>query len=404
MNKPYSYKPSEMSLSKLLDIPVFQDLSDSFFEFSRLPAAIADLNGNALIASGWQRICTEFHRKNSDTASRCLESDTILAGQLTKGHRFNIYKCKNGLIDVAAPIIIENIHLGNIYTGQFLLEEPNMDFFAKQADEFGFDKTQYLDALANVPVISENQIKKAMEYFTNLTIVIGSAGIDKKKLLNLNKNLEKQVHNRTVNLEIEKKFSESLINSLPGIMYVFDQFGHFKHWNQNLEKITGYSKEQILKMNPIDFIASDDKVNVKKAIDQVLEQGHSTIEAEFSTISGQIIPFLLTGFKYILQDMNYVIGVGLDISMRVKAETEKANLIKKLQETISEVKQLSGLLPICASCKKIRDDKGYWTLIESYIQNHSEAEFSHGMCPDCSEKFYGDEEWYISMKKNKNKQ
>ena len=403
MNKPSSYKPSEISLSKLIDIPVFQDLSDSFFEFSRMPAAIADLNGNALIESGWQRICTDFHRKNSITASRCFESDTILAGQLTKGQKFNIYKCKNGLIDVAAPIIIENLHLGNLYTGQFLLEEPDIDFFAKQADEFGFDKAQYLDALANVPIISENQIKKTMEYFINLTIVIGSTGIDKKRLLDLNKNLEKQVHDRTVNLEKEKKFSESLISSLPGVMYVFDQFGHFKKWNQNLEEITGYSKEHILEMNPIDFIASEDKVNVKKAIDQVFEQGHATIEAGFSTISGQIIPFLLTGFKYTQQDMDYLIGVGLDISMRVKTETEKANLINKLQETLSEVKQLSGLLPICASCKKIRDDKGYWNLLESYIQNHSEAEFSHGMCPDCSEKFYGDKEWYISMKKKKHK-
>lgn len=394
MNKPSSYKPSEISLSKLIDIPVFQDLSDSFFEFSRMPAAIADLNGNALIESGWQRICTDFHRKNSITASRCFESDTILAGQLTKGQKFNIYKCKNGLIDVAAPIIIENLHLGNLYTGQFLLEEPDIDFFAKQADEFGFDKAQYLDALANVPIISENQIKKTMEYFINLTIVIGSTGIDKKRLLDLNKNLEKQVHDRTVNLEKEKKFSESLISSLPGVMYVFDQFGHFKKWNQNLEEITGYSKEHILEMNPIDFIASEDKVNVKKAIDQVFEQGHATIEAGFSTISGQIIPFLLTGFKYTQQDMDYLIGVGLDISMRVKTETEKANLINKLQETLSEVKQLSGLLPICASCKKIRDDKGYWTQIESYIHEHSEADFSHGICQECAEKYYPDADLY----------
>jgi hypothetical protein len=72
-------------------------------------------------------------------------------------------------------------------------------------------------------------------------------------------------------------------------------------------------------------------------------------------------------------------------------------LIKNLNETITElqkalanVNQLSGLLPICASCKKIRDDKGYWTQIEAYIKDHSEAEFSHGICPDCAQKLYGD--------------
>jgi hypothetical protein len=63
-------------------------------------------------------------------------------------------------------------------------------------------------------------------------------------------------------------------------------------------------------------------------------------------------------------------------------------LIRELQEALTMVKLLSGLLPICASCKKIRDDKGYWTQIESYIRDHSEAEFSHGICPDCLKKLY----------------
>ena len=62
----------------------------------------------------------------------------------------------------------------------------------------------------------------------------------------------------------------------------------------------------------------------------------------------------------------------------------------ELQEALSEIKTLSGLLPICASCKKIRDDQGYWNQIEAYISEHSEAEFSHGICPKCSEKLYPD--------------
>lgn len=65
--------------------------------------------------------------------------------------------------------------------------------------------------------------------------------------------------------------------------------------------------------------------------------------------------------------------------------TEERN---RLIEAITEVKTLSGLLPICASCKKIRDDSGYWYQIEKYIQEHSEATFSHGICPDCAGKLY----------------
>ncbi len=79
-----------------------------------------------------------------------------------------------------------------------------------------------------------------------------------------------------------------------------------------------------------------------------------------------------------------------EIETRKEAEAKKEMLIFDLQNTLKEVKALRGLLPICSSCKKIRDDKGYWNQIEAYISNHSEAQFSHGICPQCAEKLYGD--------------
>ena len=71
--------------------------------------------------------------------------------------------------------------------------------------------------------------------------------------------------------------------------------------------------------------------------------------------------------------------------------------LAQLKEALKDVKKLSGLLPICAHCKKIRDDKGYWKQIETYIHEHSEAEFSHGICQDCAEELYGDEKWFKDM-------
>jgi PAS domain S-box-containing protein len=79
-----------------------------------------------------------------------------------------------------------------------------------------------------------------------------------------------------------------------------------------------------------------------------------------------------------------------DITVRKQNEAERDVLIHDLQEALANVKSLSGLLPICASCKKIRDDQGYWSQVESYIQKHSDATFTHGMCPDCLKKWYPD--------------
>lgn len=75
---------------------------------------------------------------------------------------------------------------------------------------------------------------------------------------------------------------------------------------------------------------------------------------------------------------------------RRRAQRERDNLIAELQTALAEVKTLSGLLPICASCKKIRDDQGYWQQVEVYLKQHSDAEFSHGFCPDCLQKLYPD--------------
>ena len=82
---------------------------------------------------------------------------------------------------------------------------------------------------------------------------------------------------------------------------------------------------------------------------------------------------------------------------RLNREIESKNI--ELENALDEIKILRGILPICASCKKIRDDAGYWNQIEAYIEKYTEAQFSHGICEECAEKLYGNEEWF---KKNHN--
>ncbi len=77
-----------------------------------------------------------------------------------------------------------------------------------------------------------------------------------------------------------------------------------------------------------------------------------------------------------------------DVTKRKNAEEELRSAVARLGQALSEVKKLSGLLPICASCKKVRDDKGYWSQVEEYVSQHSEAKFSHGICPDCLQQLY----------------
>jgi PAS domain S-box-containing protein len=92
------------------------------------------------------------------------------------------------------------------------------------------------------------------------------------------------------------------------------------------------------------------------------------------------------------------VHISRDITEKKKYEIERERLIKELKESLEQVKTLSGLLPICSSCKKIRNDEGYWTQLETYISQHSNAQFSHGLCPDCLRKLYP--EYYDKTKKD----
>jgi hypothetical protein len=79
----------------------------------------------------------------------------------------------------------------------------------------------------------------------------------------------------------------------------------------------------------------------------------------------------------------------------------KKKLIEELEEAMAEIKTLKGIVPICSGCKKIRNDQGFWNHLEVFIEEHSQASFSHGLCPECEEKLYGGQKWYAPYHKTK---
>lgn len=108
--------------------------------------------------------------------------------------------------------------------------------------------------------------------------------------------------------------------------------------------------------------------------------------------------FLVGGIALILLSVSYFWNRRLskEIKERKRAELENEELITKLKGALNEIKTLHGILPICCECKSIRDDKGYWKRIEDYIGEHSDADFSHSICPKCMEKLYGNEDWFTN--------
>ncbi len=127
------------------------------------------------------------------------------------------------------------------------------------------------------------------------------------------------------------------------------------------------------------------------AVEEIRESGALSAHAVHIDTNDEI-GSLATSFNHMMEELRATTVsrdcAAKDISERKRAEEQREQLIRELREALGNVKELSGLLPICASCKKIRDDKGYWNQIEAYISKRSKAAFSHGLCPECVHKYF----------------
>jgi PAS domain S-box-containing protein len=155
--------------------------------------------------------------------------------------------------------------------------------------------------------------------------------------------------------------------------------------NKRYAEMAGRSREELLKIETTQNISIPlTEENHDSTVQDIVFRG------SFSWIrpdgKNNVIEYTAVPIK--LQGKTITIGIDREITERKRIEEEREHLIKELQDALADVKTLSGLVPICANCKQIRDDKGFWMQVESYIQERSQARFSHGICPDCMRKLY----------------
>ncbi len=172
-----------LDLEDIIDIQALQSLMNDFYNLTKIGSAIVDIKGKILVANGWQYICTQFHRKHPETRKNCIESDIFLSGPGSPG-RFNLYRCKNNMWDMATPIFVGGKHLGNIFLGQFLFadEEPDIELFRAQARRYGFDEQKYLEALERAPRFNRETVDLAMTFYTRLANLISELSFGHIKL------------------------------------------------------------------------------------------------------------------------------------------------------------------------------------------------------------------------------
>ncbi|MGE5503802.1 MAG: response regulator [Actinomycetota bacterium] len=154
-----------------------QDLFTNFCDAVGIAAAIIDPQGDILAAARWQRVCTDFHRVNSISCARCIESDTDLAHRLAEGKDYAIYKCRNGMTDCASPIHVAGHHVANVFIGQFHVGKIDDTFFRMQADQLGFDSDEYMTAVREAPIKDEAQLPAILGFLARFARLVGSFAV-----------------------------------------------------------------------------------------------------------------------------------------------------------------------------------------------------------------------------------
>ena len=200
--------PDRTVTSKLvaaLDFTRLNTLFENFLQVMNVPIALIDLQGKVLASSRWQRACIQFHRQSETTLQRCLESDRDLALQLEQGKNYSIYRCRNGLTDCATPIILDGEHIANLLIGQFFLHEPEQAYFNAQAEVAGFNKADYLAALAEVPIVDEAKLPAMLNMLASLALRITELSLANNRYLQSLQQTEQQVLQRTQELTLQNQ-------------------------------------------------------------------------------------------------------------------------------------------------------------------------------------------------------
>jgi PAS domain S-box-containing protein len=176
-------------------------------------------------------------------------------------------------------------------------------------------------------------------------------------------------------------------NSPDAFILINAQTGKIMKANPAVETLLGYDPDDLVNQEFTMLIPPMTENSAKEALEEIRMFGGVLVQ-EFFCADGSRTILDMTLAIIPWDERDIILAAFRDAKDRIRAEAERERLICELQEALDNIRTLKGLIPICVSCKKIRNDGGYWERVEDYIREHSNVEFTHGICPDCSRKLY----------------
>ncbi len=191
-------------------------------------------------------------------------------------------------------------------------------------------------------------------------------------------------------LEASERKYRMLYDSAIDAIFIVGMDGKFIDVNRTSHERLGYTREELLALHLSQLDSPEFSGQVGARIAELLQQGQLSFESAHRRKDGSTMPVEINARVIDYDGRRAIFSIVRDITERKQAEGEREKLIAELQKALAEIKTLRGILPICSSCKKIRDDGGAWHQLEAYIRDRTDAEFSHGLCLECARKLYPD--------------
>jgi len=181
--------------------------------------------------------------------------------------------------------------------------------------------------------------------------------------------------------------ADNIINTMTEFLILLDTRGSILTANRATAEALGYESNE-LKGKSMALLFEKRNHKAETLMKMITGMRAKNYEAELKTKTGKDIPDIISSSKVRDENKNVagVVCIARDITELKRADEERNMLIEELQDSLNKIQTLKGLLPICARCKKIRDDEGYWSEVESYVQKYIDVQFSHGLCPECAKK------------------
>lgn len=310
-------------LTDLIDIEELGSLFEKFSKATGFTTGLVDHETQqVLIGTGWRDICVKFHRADPAAAENCRISNQKLTSGANRPGETRIRKCLSGLIDGYTPIIIQEKHLADLYTGQVFFAPPDVNFFRSQAQEFGFEEDAYLQSLTEVPIVTKEKFKAALEYLSQLAMIIVTAAQANAKC--------------RVESTGKDSLLQNILASVPaGIGLIVDR--KIQWTNARMNTMVGYSSRELEGQNSRLLYATDDefiRVGQEKYA-QIKKQGTGTVETLLQKKDGSLIDVHLSSTPLNINDLSAgVVFSALDItdSKNIAATLQKSE--ERLQLTL----------------------------------------------------------------------